>query len=78
MNSEEQFKNFEKNIAQAVNSSEYPFTEEAWKRMELLLDKKDKKRRPLFWIWSFVLFGFFIGGYFIYKNSFSNQINQLV
>ena len=77
MNTEEQFKNIEKNIAQAVNSSEYPFTEEAWKRMELLLDKKDKKRRPLFWIWSFVLCGFFIGGYFVYKNSFRNQISHV-
>jgi hypothetical protein len=73
MNSEEQYKHIEHKIIEAANGSNYSYTEEAWKKMELLLDERDKKRRPFFWLWPFVLCTFFIGGYFIYQNNFSNK-----
>jgi hypothetical protein len=67
MNSEEQYKHIEQKIVEAANQNEYPFTEEAWKRMELLLNKKDKKRRFFFWLFPLLLVLSVGGGIAIYN-----------
>ncbi len=70
MKSEEPYKHIEDKIKMVVNAHEYPYSEAAWKRMELLLNQKDDKKRPFFWLWSMVIIGVLFGGYLIvYKKS---------
>jgi hypothetical protein len=73
MNSEEQYKHIEQKIVEAANQNEYPFTEEAWKRMELLLVKKDKKRRFFFGLFPLLLVLSVGGGMAIYNTSKSKK-----
>lgn len=39
-----------------------PNEEEAWQKMQLLLEQKDKRRRLPFWFWQFTLLGILVGG----------------
>lgn len=50
--SKKSFSDIEAEIRQVADAYEAPFDEQAWVRMEALLDRdKDKKRRPFFWLW---------------------------
>jgi hypothetical protein len=53
MSSEEQFEKIENRIKQAVENNDVVFEEKSWNKMEVLLDKDDK-RRPFIWLWIFV------------------------
>ena len=43
--------NIEDRFRQAADNFTPPLNEEAWKRMEVLLDKDPKKRKPFIWWW---------------------------
>ncbi len=51
MSNEKQFENIENKLKKALESGEHAFNEEAWAKMEALLDKEEKKRRPIIWFW---------------------------
>lgn len=51
MSNEKQFENIENKLKKALESGEHAFDEEAWAKMEALLDKDDKKRKPIVWFW---------------------------
>ena len=51
MSNERQFDNIDNKIKKALESGEHAFNEEAWAKMEAMLDKEDKKRRPILWLW---------------------------
>lgn len=46
---EEHFNHIEQKIIQAAENIRPEYSESAWDRMELLLDKEKKKKRPFFW-----------------------------
>lgn len=48
---EEQFNHIGDRIKQAAMQDHPPYTEDAWERMEKMLDEQDRKRRPLFPLW---------------------------
>jgi hypothetical protein len=50
MTNEEQYKAIEQRFVEAANQFNYPATEDAWKKMELLLNEEDKKPRGFLWI----------------------------
>ena len=56
-----------------------PNEEEAWQKMQLLLEQKDKRRRLPFWFWQFTLLGILVGGmatggyFFLLKKGRSQQ-----
>lgn len=52
MNTEQFDKNIDCIAREAAENYSFPFTENDWKNMELLLNKKEKKKRPIVW-WSF-------------------------
>lgn len=50
----------------AAENYSLPFTEEAWGKMEALLDKEEKKKRPIIWWWSATAILLLAGiGYFL-------------
>lgn len=51
MSNERQSENIENKIKKALESGEHAFDEAAWSKMEALLDKEEKKRRPILWLW---------------------------
>ena len=51
MSKEEQFEHIENKIKQAITDEQPAFDEKAWVKMEALLDKEEKKRRPFLWLW---------------------------
>jgi hypothetical protein len=53
MSSEKQFEDIENKIKEAAENNHIVFEEESWKKMEVLLDKEDK-RKPFFWLWFLV------------------------
>ncbi len=70
MNSEEQFEYIENKIKAAAENNQPVFEEQAWAKMEALLDK-DKKRRPFVWLW-FLVPLFLAGGlgsYMLFHNN---------
>lgn len=84
---EGQFKHIENKIKEAADNLQPEFDEQAWSRMELLLDKEKDKSRPIFWWW--VLGSFLIiASLAVYQlmqsspsknNGFKkNQIGQLI
>ena len=66
MDNKKQFEYIENKIKQAAENSQQAFDEQAWDKMEVLLDKEEKKRRPFFWWW-FVLPLFVAGTWGTYK-----------
>ncbi|MBE7172145.1 MAG: hypothetical protein INR73_16275 [Williamsia sp.] len=50
-----QSEHIEDRFRQAADHLVPPFNDEAWNKMELLLDKDQKKRRPFIWWWMFAL-----------------------
>jgi hypothetical protein len=50
MSSEKRYEHIENKIKEAAENNHIIFDEKAWKKMEVLLDKEDKKR-PFFWLW---------------------------
>ncbi len=75
MSKEEQFEHIENKIKEAIQNNQPAFDEEAWVKMEALLDKKEKKPRPFFWIW--FLFPLLLAGagalYFFTNNKKTNN-----
>ena len=74
--SKKSFNDIEQAIKAAAEAHEPAFDEQAWKKMEALLDKdKDRKRPFIFWVWW--LLPFLIGAgtisYFVFNN---NSINK--
>ena len=70
------FKDIEEEMKQLSNAYEAPFDEQAWVRMEALLDKdKDRKRPPFFWIWWLlpIVVAGVAGGYYFYSNNKTNN-----
>ncbi len=68
--SKKSYSDIEAEIRQAADAYEAPFDEQAWVRMEALLDReKDKKRRPFFWLWWMLplLVAVIVAGSFIFK-----------
>jgi hypothetical protein len=65
-----QFKDIEQFIKKEAEGYEPPFEEEAWKKMEALLDKDNDRKKPFFWFWLLlpVLIVGSIGGYFIFNS----------
>jgi Outer membrane protein beta-barrel domain len=53
MSSEKQFEHIENKIIEAAKSNHIVFEEASWAKMEVLLDKEDK-RKPFFWLWFLV------------------------
>ena len=68
MSKEEQFEHIEDKIKQAIQNHQPAFDEKAWDKMEALLDKDEKDRKPFYWIWFLCLL---LGGaattYFFYQ-----------
>jgi hypothetical protein len=81
MSKEEQFEHIENKIKQAIMDEQPAFDEKAWLKMEILLDKEEKKRRPFFWLWFLVpllLLGSG-GAYYLYnKNLNTNYPENIV
>jgi cell division protein FtsN len=50
MSKEEQFEHIENKIKQAIEGDQPAYDEKAWAKMEGLLDKDEKKRRPFLWL----------------------------
>lgn len=70
--SKRSFNEIEQAIKAAAEAHEPAFDEQAWKKMEALLDKeKDRKRPFVFWIWILVplLIGLGLISYFTFNNS---------
>ena len=66
MKSEEQYNKVESKIIEAANGSQYPYNDAAWQRMELLLDKKKKRRTIFFWLWPLVFGALLFGSYLFF------------
>jgi hypothetical protein len=64
-----QFKDIEQFIKNEAEGYEPPFEEEAWKKMEVLLDKDRDRKKPFFWFWWLlpVLIVGSVGGYLIFN-----------
>lgn len=73
MSKEKQFEHIENKIREAAQQNDYAFNEEAWSKMEVLLDKKDKKRRPILWLW---LLPVMIGAAFLLSKTTGNKIDN--
>lgn len=60
----EQFDHIETFFRQAAMNVSPPANEEAWRKMEVLLDREfqKKRRRAIFWWWTVLLFFLFLGG----------------
>jgi hypothetical protein len=71
MNSEERFKHIEHKIIEATKNTDVGFDEESWAKMELLLNKKDRRKR--FILWLFLLIPLIFAGYIVYKNTSNNN-----
>ncbi len=75
--SKKSFSDIESEIRQVADAYEAPFDEQAWVRMEALLDQdKDKKRRPFFWLWWMLplLVAVIVAGlYFVMQPSAENK-----
>jgi hypothetical protein len=75
MSKEEQFEHIENKIKEAIQNHRPAFDEKAWDKMEALLDKDEKDRKPFYWMWFLCLL---LGGaattYFFYhhKNTLKN------
>lgn len=70
------FKDIEEEMKQLANAHEAPFDEQAWVRMEALLDKdKDRKRPPFFWLWWLlpIVVAGVAGVYYLYSNNKPNN-----
>jgi hypothetical protein len=75
--SKKPFEHFDKRIKEAAENSEPPFDEQAWGKMEALLNKEDdKKRRPFLWFWFTlpVIFIAAVGTYFFVNKKPSNEV----
>ncbi|MBL0144710.1 MAG: outer membrane beta-barrel protein [Chitinophagaceae bacterium] len=77
MNSEKQYKHTEEKIIEAASGSNYFFNENAWKKMELLLDKKPNKHRPVFWISGLALAGLLLGGVYFFSNTIKQNKSSI-
>ncbi len=53
MSSEKRFEHIENKIIEAAENNHIVFEEASWVKMEVLLDKEDK-RKPFFWLWFLV------------------------
>ncbi|MEP6712244.1 MAG: outer membrane beta-barrel protein [Ferruginibacter sp.] len=74
MSKEEQFEYIENKIKEAAENNQPVFEEEAWAKMEALLDK-EKRRRPFLWLW-FLVPVLLLGGletYLLLHNSSSQN-----
>ena len=74
--SKKSFNDIEQAIKAAIEAHEPAFDEQAWKKMEALLDKeKDRKRPFIFWMWW--LLPFLIGAgtisYFVFNDESTNK-----
>ncbi len=76
MSSEQPFEHIEHKIKEASENIPIAFDESAWKKMEALLDKNDK-RRPFFWLWLLVPIILLGGWYFIGQNKQQKSGNPL-
>jgi len=75
--SKKSFNEIEDTIRQVLEANEPAFKEEAWEKMEALLDKdKDRKKPFPFWLWLFLplLIGIGIAGYYTFNTT--NKINR--
>ncbi len=76
MSNEQPFEHIEHKIKEASENISIAFDETAWKKMEALLDKNDR-RRPFFWLWLLVPIILFGGWYFIGQNKQQKSGNPL-
>ena len=80
MSKEEQFEHIENKIKQAIQNNQPVFDENAWDKMEALLDKDEKKPRPFYWVW-FLLPLLLIGAgsayFYNYKKNHKNLAQNL-
>lgn len=51
MSKEKQFEHIENKIKQAIENNQPVFDENAWYKMEALLNKDEKKPKPFYWVW---------------------------
>lgn len=65
----------ESKIREAAGQAEPPFNEQAWRKMEALLDRDNDRRRPILWLLIFLLAGGGIAGYFL-TNTQNKQTAQ--
>lgn len=77
MSSEQPFEYIEHKIKEASENIPIAFDETAWEKMEALLDKNDRRRRPFFWLWLLVPIILFGGWYFIGQNKQQKPANPL-
>jgi hypothetical protein len=79
MNDEQLYNNIDELGRQAAEGLHMPFRQDAWEKMEALLDKKKKRRRFLFWWMSGVLLLVLsAAGYMILSRSGSNDNRTVV
>ena len=79
--SKSSFNEIEQAIKDAAEAHELAFDEQAWKKMEVLLDKeKDRKRPIFFWLWLLVP-GLLLSGlvsYFVFNDVDKTKPHQPV
>ena len=70
--SQKSFEDIENKIREAAANSEPAFDEQAWLKMELMLNKEERKKRGLFIWWRFglplLLIGLGLSGYWHFNN----------
>ena len=77
--SKSSFNEIEQAIKAAAEAHEPAFDEQAWKKMEELLDKEKDRKRPIaFWLWLVVPVLIGSAGYFIFSNADKNKPQQSV
>lgn len=65
------YNDIEQIIKNAAEAHQPAFDEQAWKKMEVLLDKeKDKTKPPFLWLWWLlpIVTGILVGGYLLFSN----------
>ena len=79
--SKKSFKDIEQFIKTAAEANEPAFDEQAWQKMEVMLDKDKDRRRPVvFWVWWLLplLIGAAVGSYFIFNGNVKKEESQKI
>jgi Outer membrane protein beta-barrel domain len=71
MSNEKRFEHIENKIKEAAENNDIVFEEKSWEKMEVLLDKEDK-RKPFFWLW-FLVPIILLSGYGLFRHSNNND-----
>src|SRR4051812_35915700 len=76
----QQFDHIENRIRQAADEILVPFSDDAWKRMEIKLDNefnKERRRGFIWWWMSLALVGIAVVGVYVYNNNSSNSSKKI-